>query len=341
MSDTKPLVALTLGDPAGVGPEVIVGAWTESIVHEWCRPLVIGHPEILRRAVRLWRTGVQVVEIDSADQAQPSSDFIPCLPCGSDEVLGVEPGEIHPCAGQAAYDAVVTAIDLALNGQINAITTAPLHKKALRKAGHNYPGHTELLAAKCGAGEFAMMLYLGQGDVIQSPSGLAVVHVTLHTALRDVFQRLSVEDILAKAHLADRFMTRLNGRRPRIGVAAINPHAGEGGLFGDEESIIIGPAVARARDEGLKIQGPFPADTLMGRACAGHFDAVVAMYHDQGHITLKLVGMYRAVNVTLGLPIVRTSVAHGTAFDIAWQRRAECGGMVEAIRVASRLATLG
>jgi 4-hydroxythreonine-4-phosphate dehydrogenase len=340
MKDPKPIVALTLGDPAGIGPEIIVGAWTESIVHEWCRPLVIGHPEILRRAVRLWRTRVEVVEIDTPEEARPSSDVIPCLPCGSDDALAVKPGSVDACGGQAAYEAVATAIELARAGTVNAITTAPLHKEALHNAGHNYPGHTEMLAAKCGVDDFAMMLYMGPGEKIQSRDGLAVVHVTLHTPLRDVFGRLTPEGILAKAQLADRFMTRLSGRRPHIGVCALNPHAGEGGLFGSEEQRIIRPAVERGQADGLSIEGPFPVDTLMGQACSGRFDAVVAMYHDQGHITLKLVGMHRAVNVTLGLPIVRTSVAHGTAFDIAWQRRAETGGMVEAIHVASRLAVL-
>jgi len=210
----------------------------------------------------------------------------------------------------------------------------------MHRAGHDYPGHTELLAALCEVREFAMMLYLAPHDERPSSSGLAVVHVTLHTALRDVFAALSPEAILTKARLADRFMRRLEGLRPRIGVCALNPHAGEGGLFGDEELSIIRPAVEQGIAEGLDLEGPLPVDTLMVQARDGRFDAVVAMYHDQGHIALKLLGMHRAVNVTLGLPIVRTSVAHGTAFDIAWQRRAEVGGLVEALRVASRLATV-
>jgi len=166
-----------------------------------------------------------------------------------------------------------------------------------------------------------------------------VVHVTLHMALREVFAALQPEAILTKARLADEFMRRLAGVRPRIGVCALNPHAGEGGLFGDEELSIIRPAIEKGRAEGLLLEGPLPVDTLMVQAREGRFDAVVAMYHDQGHIALKLMGMHRAVNVTLGLPIVRTSVAHGTAFDIAWQRRAEVGGLVEALRVAARLAS--
>jgi 4-hydroxythreonine-4-phosphate dehydrogenase len=367
-----------MGDPAGVGPEIIVGAWAETVVHEWCRPLVVGHPEIIRRAVTLWRTGLKVVEIGSPDEAEPSMDVIPCLPCGCDDVLSVHPGVLDARAGHAAYEAVILATRLAQEGQVDAIVTAPLQKEALHRAGHHYPGHTELLAQLCGVDDFAMMLYLGPNEELLAPYGLAVVHVTLHTALKKIFELLSVEEILAKARLADRFMTKLmqpfregeapaepsekrrsvapsaarrepcppgtikaaraSTSRPRIGVCSVNPHGGEGGLFGDEEQTVIRPAVEKGIAEGLRLEGPLPTDTLMVRARDGRFDAVVAMYHDQGHIALKLMGMHRAVNVTLGLPIIRTSVAHGTAFDIAWRRQAETGSMIEAIRVAARLA---
>jgi 4-hydroxythreonine-4-phosphate dehydrogenase len=357
----KPLIAITIGDPAGIGPEIIVGAWSETIVHEWCRPVVIGQPEIIRRAVDLWQTGLSVVEIDSPEKAEPSPDVIPCIACGSPDVLQVTPGTLDARAGQAAYDAIMTATRLALADKVDAIVTAPLQKEALHRAGHDYPGHTELLAHVCGVDDFAMMLYLGPNEEVLSPAGLAVVHVTLHTALRNVFEQLTQEAVLAKARLAHHFMLRLMrpaartdpnrvahqrrrtdphsvDPRPRIGICSLNPHGGEGGLFGDEELLIIRPAVQRGLAEGLRLEGPLPTDTLMVRARDGRFDAIVAMYHDQGHIALKLLGMHRAVNVTLGLPIIRTSVAHGTAFDIAWQRQAETGSMIEAIRVASRLA---
>lgn len=336
--ERRPRVAITMGDPAGVGPEIVVGAWAETLVHEWCRPLVVGHPGILRRAVELWSIPIAVEPIDRPDDARPSPAVIPCLACGDDDVLGVAPGTLDARAGRAAYEAVVRAARLALAGQVDALTTGPLQKEAMHRAGHEYPGHTELLAELCGAREFAMMLYLGPEEGAGAAEGLAVVHVTLHTALRKACDALSEEGVLAKARLADRFMAQLIGRRPRIAVCALNPHGGEGGLFGDEEQRIIAPAVTRAKAEGLLIEGPLPTDTLMVAARDGKYDAVVAMYHDQGHIALKLLGMHRAVNVTLGLPIIRTSVAHGTAFDIAWQRRAETGGMVEALRVAARLA---
>ncbi len=338
VNEERPWVAVTLGDPAGVGPEIIVGAWNETVIHDWCRPVVVGHPEILRRAVALWQTDVRVVEVQSPHQLEPSPELIPCIACCSDEVLGVRPGMVDARAGHAAYQAVVKAAQLALAGQVDAVATAPLHKEALHRAGHKHPGHTELLAELCGVSDFAMMLYLGPADDLPARDGLAVVHVTLHTAMRNIFGQISEEAILAKARLADGFMTRLAGRRPRIGVCALNPHAGEGGLFGDEEARVIRPAVLRAQAEGMDIEGPLPTDSLMHRARSGYFDAVVAMYHDQGHIALKLLGMHRAVNITLGLPIIRTSVAHGTAFDIAWQRQADITSLVEALRIASKLA---
>jgi len=334
----RPRIALTLGDPAGIGPEIVAAAWARPEVHAWCRPLAVGPPRVLRRAVALRGTRAQVVEVDAPDQVDPSTDVIPCLACGPEDVDRVPAGLIDGRAGQAAYEAVVAAAGLALQRRIDAIATAPLHKEALYRAGHVYPGHTELLAELCGTRQFAMMLYLGPGEPLRSPAGLAVVHVTLHTALRQAVAVLSEDEVLAKCRLAHQFMQSLMGQTPRIGVCALNPHAGEGGLFGDEESRIIAPAVRRGQAEGLRLQGPLPADTLMVRARDGEFEAVVAMYHDQGHIAVKLLGMYRAVNVTLGLPIVRTSVAHGTAFDRAWQGCADEQSMVEAIRVAARLA---
>jgi 4-hydroxythreonine-4-phosphate dehydrogenase len=334
----KPRIAITLGDPGGIGPEIIAKAWNVPEVHTWCRPLAVGRPEILRRAVEMLGSAAEVLAVQSPEEVEPAPSQIPCLVAGPIEAVEAPTGAINAVAGEAAFAAVVAAAQLAIAGRVGAVTTAPLHKEALHRAGHFYPGHTELLAELCGAQEFAMMLYLGPGDPLRSSDGLAVVHVTLHTALRNVFSELSEDAVLVKARLAHQFMERLKRSRPRIGICALNPHAGEGGLFGDEEQRIIQPAVQRGRAEGLDLEGPMPADTLMARARDGEFDAVVAMYHDQGHIALKLLGMHRAVNVTLGLPIVRTSVAHGTAFDIASQGKARASSMVEALRVASRLA---
>jgi 4-hydroxythreonine-4-phosphate dehydrogenase len=248
-------------------------------------------------------------------------------------------GAVDGRTGHAAYEALLRAIDGTLAGEFDGIVTAPLSKAALHAAGHFYPGHTELLAERCGVTDFAMMLYLPPHELPNSPAGLGVAHVTLHMALRDVFANLSDAAILEKCHLAHRVMSNGFGlAAPRIGVCALNPHGGEGGLFGDEESRFIAPAVEQARAAGIDASGPFPTDTLMVRARDGEFDGIVAMYHDQGHIALKLLGMHRAVNITLGLPIIRTSVAHGTAFDRAWQGTAESTGMVAAITTAAKLA---
>ena len=333
-----PLVAITMGDPTGVGPEAIVGAWTNEVVHSVCRPFVVGHSAVFRRAISLLGLSIDLYEIDSPDQAWSTPGRIACLRSGSDDAVAASVAQIDARGGQAAYDALTTAARLALDGQIDALTTAPLHKSALWAAGHHYPGHTELLAELCGVNDFAMMLYLAPGPV-RSPAGLAIVHVTLHLALREAIRALDRPSIVSKCRLVHDVMRAIKGAAPRIGVCALNPHGGEGGLFGDEESTIIAPAVTDAQAAGILATGPYPADTLILRAREGEFDAVVAMYHDQGHIAVKLMAMHNAVNVTLGLPIVRTSVAHGTAFDLAWQGRAESSGMVEAIRVASRLAS--
>ena len=241
-------------------------------------------------------------------------------------------------AGRGAYDYLVAATRAALAGEIDAITTAPLNKAALHAGGIDFPGHTEILAHECGVAEFAMMLYLPPGPEVRSPHGLGVAHVTLHTSIRSVPGLLTTDRIRETIELIDRFMRRIGCPAPRVGVCALNPHAGEGGLFGTEEADVIAPAVAAARQGGTAAAGPFPADTLLRRAVFGEFDGVAAMYHDQGHIALKLIGFERAVNVTLGLPIVRTSPSHGTAFDIAWQGQASCEGLVEAARVAAALA---
>lgn len=339
----KPLLAITMGDPAGVGPEVIVRALANPRVGECCTPVVFGHPRILEEAIHLVGVSTSLVgfaSVADAAKQQAAVGEILNVPVGDDDLLEVRHGTVDARTGQAAFDAINQAVDAALAGEVQGIVTAPISKSALHAAGHTqYPGHTELLADRCGVDDFAMMLYLPHEEVPPCPAGLGVVHVTLHMALREVFGSLNAEAVAAKCGLAHRVMRDGFGlASPRIGVCALNPHGGEGGLFGDEELKLIGPAVEQARAAGIDAQGPFPTDTLMGRARDGEFDAVVAMYHDQGHIALKLLGMHRAVNITLGLPIIRTSVAHGTAFDRAWQGNAESSGMVAAIVTAARLA---
>lgn len=331
-----------MGDPAGVGPETILGAWGNPRWHDSAHGVVVGHAEIMRRAARLLHSPIEVVEVSTPDELRSHARLLPCLTAVSDDALDAPVAVVDARSGQAAYDTVVRATQMALAGSVAGIVTAPLHKAALHAAGHHYPGHTELLAELCGVDDFAMMLYLASGNSVRGRVGLGVVHVTLHTALRNVFEQLTVESILSRIRLAEQSVqAMLDGEgiaaAPRIAVAALNPHGGEQGLFGDEETRIIAPATQLACAEGINAAGPLPVDTLLAQAVAGEYDAVVAMYHDQGHIALKLLDMHHAVNVTLGLPIVRTSVAHGTAFDLAWQGRAQTSGMVESIRVAGQL----
>ncbi|WP_165063403.1 4-hydroxythreonine-4-phosphate dehydrogenase PdxA [Paludisphaera rhizosphaerae] len=335
----RPKVALTMGDVAGVGPELIARAWSRPELHALCSPLVVGDVAVLRRAIEETvgdgeRPRVQ--PITTPEEADPSPSLIPCLqPPGAEDVVEVKPCSVDARAGRGSYVYLVHAIDLALEGRVDAITTLPLNKESLSLAGVPHPGHTEILAERCGTPDHAMMLYLPSHE----GHGVGVVHVTLHMALRDVFDAITIESVAAKIRLADRSMRPLtdDGSRPRIAVASLNPHAGEHGLFGDEEITTIGPAVEITRSEGLAVSGPFPNDTLFRDALSGKFDAVVAMYHDQGHIALKTVGFWNGVNVTLGLPIVRTSVAHGTAFDIAWKGTADPSSLFEALRVAARM----
>ncbi len=336
--DFRPRVALTMGDVAGIGPEVIVRACSDGSIADWCRPIVVGHPAVLQRAVDLVAAPLHVVSIDEITDAVPESRQLLCWNPSGDSAADVVPGQLDARAGRAAYDYLIGAARATLDGAVDAIVTAPLNKAALHLAGLKYPGHTEILADVCGVTEFGMMLYLPRGSAVRSANGLGVVHTTLHTSIKSVPDLLSTELIAEKIHLIDGFMSDVGCPKPRVAVCALNPHAGEDGLFGDEESRIIAPAVAAARTRGIDVTGPLPADTLLLRAVSGEFDAVVAMYHDQGHIALKLIGFDRAVNVTLGLPIVRTSPSHGTAFDIAWTGQADASGFIEALRIATLLA---
>ncbi len=335
-----PRVALTLGDVAGIGPELIARAVTDPRLGLWCQPLVIGHPETLRRALRQIGSTLQVAPLASLAERAPAavSNCIHVFNPTDDTAVDVPLGQLDARAGRAAYEYLVAAARAALRGEIDAMTTAPLNKAALHLSGLNYPGHTEILAEECGVTDFGMMLYLPHGDRVCSPQGLGVVHVTLHTSIRSVPDLLTTAAIREKIGLIDGYLRRIGCAAPRVAVCALNPHGGESGLFGDEEGRIIAPAVHAAQAAGIQVQGPLPADTLLMRAVGGEFDGVVAMYHDQGHIALKLIGFDTAVNITLGLPIVRTSPSHGTAFDIAGQNRADPQGLMQAIRIAALLA---
>jgi 4-hydroxythreonine-4-phosphate dehydrogenase len=240
----------------------------------------------------------------------------------------VQIGHVSAQAGQAAYDYLCYAIDMTKAKRADGIVTCPLHKEGLHAAGVKHPGHTEILAERTGTKEFAMVLW---GD------GIAVAHVTLHMSLRNVFANLSTAGVLEKVRLLQGLLPKLLDRAPRIGVAALNPHGSDGGLFGDEEATLIAPAVKQGQQEQINVTGPWPADTLFVRAHKGEFDGIVAMYHDEGHIAMKLRCGPRCVNITVGLPIVRTSVAHGTAYDIAGKGMADPGSLVAAADVAAKL----
>lgn len=322
-----PRLLITLGDVAGIGPEIVARAWPRLIAR--AEPIVVGDPLWLDQGIRLIGSHAKVQVIPQPAESRPNESTIPCLPATSANLQDVQPGKVSAAAGKAAYDFLCKAIDLTMAGSADGIVTCPLHKEGLHLAGVKHPGHTEILAERTGTKEFAMVLW---GD------GIAVAHVTLHIALRDVFAGLTTSAVLEKVRLLNGLLPNLLGRKPRIGVAALNPHASDGGLFGDEEARIIAPAVDAGKRDGIEVSGPWPADTLFVRANRGEFDGVVAMYHDEGHIAMKLRSGPRCVNITVGLPIVRTSVAHGTAYDIAGKGVADAGSLVAATDVASRLA---
>ncbi|MEW4530139.1 4-hydroxythreonine-4-phosphate dehydrogenase PdxA [Maioricimonas sp. JC845] len=336
---TLPRIALTMGDVAGIGPELVARAAIHERVTSVGRPVVVGHPEVLRKALALIGCSQPVATIERLDVASTApGDAVLCWNPSPVDVTAVGPGTVDASAGRAAYDYLVAAAEAALAGTLDAIVTAPLNKYSLRQGGCPLPGHTEILAEVCGRSEVAMMLYAGREGRVAAPHGLGVAHVTLHTSIASVPGLLTTSRIVETIRLVDGFMRRMGCPSPRVGVCALNPHAGEQGLFGDEEARLIAPAVAEARQDGIDASDPIPADALMRRAVEGEFDGVAAMYHDQGHIALKLVAFETAVNVTLGLPIVRTSPSHGTAFDIAWQGRAGVTGMLTAIEAAAQLA---
>jgi 4-hydroxythreonine-4-phosphate dehydrogenase len=326
---TRPIVGITMGDAAGVGPEIIMKSLAVPQVHEMCRPLAIGDANRLRKAGLIVGSRLAVNAIHEPAEAKFRREEVDCidLPLIPD---GLPFGKLSAKAGDAAYRFVVKAVELVMAGKIDAICTAPLNKEALHAGGHNYPGHTELLAILSGAGEVSLML---------STPKLRVIHVTTHIGLIDAVEKIEpglVERTIRRGHDA---LVRAGLPKPRIGVCGINPHAGEHGLFGrgEEEKKVI-PGVEAARAKGANVEGPLPADTLFYRAGRGDFDLVVAMYHDQGHGPVKVLGLEAGVNITVGLPFVRTSVDHGTAFDIAGTGVADERSMVEALRQAVALA---
>ncbi|MFW6135877.1 MAG: 4-hydroxythreonine-4-phosphate dehydrogenase PdxA [Chloroflexota bacterium] len=325
-----PLVAVTMGDPAGIGPEVTVKAAARTDVRSCCRLLAVGDASILIAAVEMTDASLTICPVRDVASARFRRSTLDVLDLENVEVAALAGGEVSAAAGKASVGYVKKAAELAQQGRVDAIATGPINKAALQAAGIPYLGHTELLAALTGEKRVTTML---------ATPGLRVVHVTRHVPLAEVACLITKKRVLETLRLTDRGLKQMGIPEPRLAVAALNPHGGDRGLVGREEIEQIGPAIEEAVREGIDARGPIPADSIFFRALEGAFDAVVAMYHDQGHIPIKTHDFAHSVTVTLGLPIVRTSVDHGTAFEIAWRGAADETSMVEAIRLASELAT--
>jgi 4-hydroxythreonine-4-phosphate dehydrogenase len=326
----KPLIAITMGDPTGIGPEIIARTLANPDIDDICRPLVLGDVVAMERAIAITGERVKLLTVEAEGfEAESAKGVIRLFPLSRLGLGEMEFGRPGAAAGEAMYRYIAEAARLCISGLAAAMVTGPISKEALNRAGHHYPGHTELLAELTGTKRFVMML---------AGERLRVTLVTIHEALKDVPQLLTFDRVLSTIRITHHDLNRYFRKNPRLAVLALNPHCGEGGLFGDEEQRTIKPAVDAARGEGLDVVGPLSADTLFHFAVQGEFDAVVCMYHDQGLIPLKLLHFDDGVNVTLGLPIIRTSVDHGTAYDLAGTGQASIRSMTAAIRMAANMA---
>ncbi|MDK2919249.1 MAG: 4-phospho-D-threonate 3-dehydrogenase / 4-phospho-D-erythronate 3-dehydrogenase [Candidatus Petromonas sp.] len=329
MNKHMPIIGVTMGDPSGIGPEIILKSYLDDNIKS-NRLIVIGDFGVMSAmAEKLRISTIKLNKVNSVSECKFDEQILNVYDLNNVDILKLKPGKVQAMSGNAAFEYVKKATELAMKKKIDAIATAPLNKEAMHKAGHVYPGHTEILAKFTEAKDYAMFLY---------DEALRVIHVSTHISLLDAIKGLRKERVAAVIDLAHNTMIKLGYENPRIAVAGINPHAGEGGLFGDEEIKEIIPAIKLKRSEGINVEGPEPPDTVFLRAKEGSFDVVVAMYHDQGHIPLKLLGFHSGVNITVGLPIIRTSVDHGTAFGKAWKGIANESSMKEAIKLAIKLA---
>jgi 4-hydroxythreonine-4-phosphate dehydrogenase len=336
----KPIIGISMGDPAGIGPEIIARALARASVHEICRPIVIGDAGIMRRAVSIAGTNLKVRSVTNVADAAFATDTIDVYALPGVQLENLQLGVISAAAGDAAFVAVKTMIELAMQKKIDATVTAPIHKEALVRAGHHFPGHTEIFAHFTGTRDFTMML---------AAQNLRVVHVSTHVSLRQACDAVTKDRVLKVITLGHSACRQLGIEKPLVGVAGLNPHASDGGLFGTEEREHIIPAIQAARAAGINADGPHPPDTFFAKANSGVYDICVAMYHDQGHIPVKCRGFHfdaasgmwdsvNGINVSLGLPIIRTSVDHGTAFDQAGKGTASDASLLDAIDYAAKLA---
>jgi len=314
-----------MGDPAGIGPEIIAKVLDSGEIVPLCVPVVIGDAGVMRKLIDELRLPVTVNSITSLLQAAPAKDRIDVLDLKNVDLTAHEWGKPGASSGTSVVEYIKKAVELTMDREADAIVTAPISKEMMNAAGHHYAGHTELLADLTGTKEYGMLFVGG---------GLHVILVTIHVALKDVPRLITQASVLKTLRLAHRAMQSFGIDKPRIGVAALNPHAGEGRLFGTEEWEVILPAVVKARGEGIHASDPIPADTLFYKARNNYYDIVVAMYHDQGLAPLKMIAFGKAVNVTVGLPIIRTSVDHGTAYDLAGKGCADPASLLEAVKLA-------
>jgi len=321
---------VTMGDPAGIGPEIIIKALSLAELSRLSRPVVIGDARVMKNAMKFSKgSPVALKEIKRLDDGDFRTGMINILDMDNVDFPKLRMGKVSVEGGRASVKYVERAIDLAMDKKVDAIATGPINKEAINKAGFRFDGHTELLAKRTGAKHSAMMFL---------SDSIRVMLVTTHLPLSQVAKEIDKKKVLDTIKLADKELTELLGKRPRIGVAGLNPHAGEGGIFGSEEEKIISPAIDEAKKLGINVKGPVSADAIFYLANLNMFDIVIAMYHDQGLIPLKLLSFNKSVNVTVGLPIIRTSVDHGTGFDIAGKGWANPSSMIQAIKVAAMMA---
>lgn len=324
---TLPFLALTMGDVNGVGPEVLVKALANADFRAYCNVVVLGSIEAYQAARLEVGGGVELVEVESPEEALALQEGIAILECNASPPKR-RPGVLDAEAGRAAMEWLEEAVQYAMAGRVGGLVTCPIHKEGIRLAGYRACGHTDYIAERTDATDYRMCLFTDT---------MRIVHITGHVSLRHALDQVTQERIIDSIRIGHEAMTRLGLKRKDIAVAGLNPHASEAGRFGDEEQREIAPAIDVCRAEGIACSGPYPADTIFKRMHDGEFDMVVAMYHDQGHIPLKLIAMDEGVNVTLGIPIVRTSVDHGTAFDIAGKGTAREQSLIAAMRLAARL----
>lgn len=329
MASSLPIVALTIGDPAGVGPEVVAGAVASGDLQRYCRPLVIGDRRTLERAAAAMGVSLPLRTISTPGEARFTDGAIDLIDCAN-VPADLASGQVQGAAGRAAFEYIRRATEFALSGAIDAIATAPINKEALKLGGVPYLDHTGAFAALSGSSDVTTLFVLDR---------LKIFFATRHMSLRHAIDDLSIERVADALRHAHEQLERFGFPTPHIGVAALNPHGGEHGLFGEEEQTVLAPAVALARERGINASGPHPADSLFHNAALGGYDAVISLFHDQGHIAAKTLDFDRTIAVTTGLPFVRSSVDHGTAFDIAGKGIVRWISMAEAVRVGAEYAT--